>query len=132
MVAPVSLSSLVALLLSIGHLHRSFVAVPAPPLEEIEKVISLYSRSDVSSTSCQPCRDDFSLLGAGVLGGVLATLGFLVAGRCRSIITITNQVVSGGGFSPVDLQPARGSGDVRDVRTPATPKRLVALGYEPS
>jgi hypothetical protein len=41
-------------------------------------------------------------------------------------------VVSGGGFSPVDLQPARGSGDVRDVRTPATPKRLVALGYEPS
>jgi hypothetical protein len=129
MVAPVSLSSLVALLLSIGHLHRSFIAVPAPPLDEIERIVASHSRSDEPVSTCRPCRDDFSLLGAGVLGGVLTTLGFLVAGRCRSIITITNQVVSGGGFSPADVQPSRGS---VDIRTPATPKRLAALGYEPS
>jgi hypothetical protein len=116
------------LLLSIGHLHRTFIAVPAPSLDEIERIVASYSRYDEPVATCQPCRDDFSLLGAGVLGGVLTTLGFLVAGRCRSIITITNQVVSGGGVAPVDVPPSRGS---VDVRSPATPKRLAALGYEP-
>jgi hypothetical protein len=63
---------------------------------------------------------------------VLTALGFLVAGRGRSIITITNQVVSGGGFSPVGVPVSSGTIGARDVRAPATPKRLAARDYDPS
>jgi hypothetical protein len=132
MVAPGSVSSLIALLLSIGHLHRSWLAEPPLTVADVEKVVSFYALTDAEVSPCRACRDDFSLLGAGALGGALAALGFLVAGRCRSIITITNQVVSGGGSAPLSVPVPSGTFDARDVRAPATPKRLAALGYEPS
>jgi hypothetical protein len=98
----------------------------------VERVVSFYAQTDAEASPCRACRDDFSLFGAGALGGALAALGYLVAGLCRSIIAITNQVLSGGDFASADVPVPLGTSGARDVRVPATPKRLAAWGSDPS